>query len=57
MCTNLAKREDVIRDEAMRQANIMYFTETFLRSIQHIEQDYTYTCKMSACFQIASSAD
>ena len=35
----LAKQEDLIRDEAMRQA-IVCFTETFLRPHQHIEQDY-----------------
>ena len=36
----LAKWEDLIRDEAMRQANIMCFTEIFLRPHHHIEQHH-----------------
>ena len=33
----LAKHEDIIRDEGMKQANIMCFTETFLRAEQDLE--------------------
>ena len=33
----LAKLEDIIRDQAMRQVNIMCFTETFLRPQQLLE--------------------
>ena len=33
----LAKWEDIVADEAMRQTNIMCFTETFLKPHQHIE--------------------
>ena len=36
----LAKKEDIIRDEAMKQANIMCFTETFLKPHQHIERKH-----------------
>ena len=35
----LAKREDIIRDEAMKHANIMCFTETFLQPQQQLEDD------------------
>lgn len=30
----------LVKDEAMKQANIMCFTETFLRPHQHIDHDY-----------------
>lgn len=33
----LAKHEDIIRDQAMTQANIICFTETFLRPWQQLE--------------------
>ena len=36
----LAKQEDIIRDQAMLQANVMCFSETFLSPHQHIEHDY-----------------
>ena len=36
----LAKQEDIVTDQAMRQTNIMCFTETFLRLHQHIEHNY-----------------
>ena len=35
-----AKLEDLIRDETMRQTNIMCFTETFLTSHQQIDHQY-----------------
>ena len=35
----LAKHEDIIRDEAMKHANIMCFTETFLQPQQQLEDD------------------
>jgi hypothetical protein len=35
----LGKQEDIIRDQAMRQANIVCFTETFLKP-QHVEHNY-----------------
>ena len=35
----LGKQEDIIRDKAMMQTNIMCFTETFLRPHQHIGHD------------------
>ena len=37
--SHLAKQED-ISDQAMRQTNIMCFTETFRRPHQHIEHNY-----------------
>ena len=33
----LAKREDIVRDQAIGQTDIMYFTETFLRPQQELE--------------------
>ena len=35
----LAKHDDIIRDEAMKQANIMCFTETFLQPQQELEHN------------------
>ena len=35
----MAKYEDIIRDEAMKHANIMCFTETFLRPQQQLEEN------------------
>ena len=35
----LAKHDDIIRDEAMKHANIMCFTETFLRPQQQLENN------------------
>ena len=35
----LAKHEDIIRDQAMQQANIMCFTETFLQPQQQLEHN------------------
>jgi hypothetical protein len=35
----LAKHEDIIRDEAMKQANIMCFTETFLQPQQQLDDN------------------
>ena len=36
----LAKYEDIIRDQAMKQVNIMCFTETFLQPGQHLESSH-----------------
>ena len=36
----LAKYEDIIRDQAMKQVNIMYFTETFLQPGQLLESSH-----------------
>ena len=36
----LAKYEGIIRDQAMRQVNIMCFTETFLQPGQHLESSH-----------------
>ena len=36
----LAKYEDIIRDQAMTQVNIMCFTETFLQPGQHLESSH-----------------
>ena len=35
----LAKRVDIIKDEAMKQADIMCFTETFLQPQQQLEHN------------------
>ena len=40
MHSYLAKLEDISRDQAMRQANIMCFTETFLRPQQQLEDNH-----------------
>ena len=36
----LAKYEDIIGDQAIRQVNIMCFTETFLQPGQHLESSH-----------------
>ena len=46
-----AKWED-IKDQAMRQTNILCFTETFLRHHQHLEQSYLPTQNESEVFRL-----
>ena len=47
-----AKWEDIIKDQAMRQTNILCFTETFLRHHQHLEQSYLPTQNESEVFRL-----
>ena len=47
-----AKWEDIIKDQAMTQTNILCFTETFLRHHQHLEQSYLPTQNESEVFRL-----
>ena len=46
----LAKHEDIIRDQAIGQTDIMCFTETFLRPQQELEANHLPICKESVQF-------
>jgi ATP-dependent DNA helicase PIF1 len=48
----LGKLEDIITDQAMNQANIMCFTETFLRPHQHVDHSHIPLQKESVVFML-----
>ena len=52
MHSYVAKLQDIICDQAMRQANIMCFTETFLRPQQQLEDNDVAMQESSKVFRL-----